>query len=665
MSEIKKSESVYLHDIPLDEAWKIFSDVLKAEGLWGVLGIEEIPLDENACGRVLAEPVFALRSSPHYHASAMDGFAVDAAITEGAMTSNPLEIKVGEKAKYVDTGDPIPDWANAVIPIENVESLDAAGNPCDGKDIRMPDRIRIRASAAPWSHVRPMGEDIVATQLILPAGQRLRPVDLGAAAAGGNSTLRVAKKPIVAILPTGTELVSVGECAGCGEITEFNSIVLAAQVKNWGGQTKRYGITKDDFNLICTHIQEAADESDLVLVNAGSSAGSEDFTSTAVQELGKLLVHGIAVRPGHPVILGLITRRSGANIGKSVPIIGVPGYPVSAAMTTEIFVEPLLRLWSGEPEAPAQTIQAEITRKVSSPAGDDDYLRVVVGEVNSRMLAAPLSRGAGVTTSLSRADGIVIIPRHTQGLEAGQKVDVRLYRPLHEIQGTIFTIGSHDMTLDILAQSLVRFKRRLVSANAGSLGGLIALSKGEAHFAGSHLLDPDSGDYNRSYIKKYLPETPVRLFRWVEREQGLLVKKGNPRNIHDLSDLKREGITYINRQRGSGTRILLDYWLGQLGIKPESIQGYGQEEYTHLGVAAAVLSGRADCGMAVQAAAAALDLDFIPLYAEDYQLVIPQQYCEDDLLRPLFALMGDLHFKKQIIAMPGYRVEHMGEEVTL
>lgn len=665
MNEKKKPNSVYLHDIPLDEARTAFLDALEAEGLRGLLGIEEIPLDENACGRVLAEPVFALRSSPHYHASAMDGFTLNASSTDGAMPSNPVEIKVGIQAKYVDTGDPIPDWANAVVPIENVEPLDAAGEMCTGDAVRTPDRIRIRASAAPWSHIRPMGEDIVATQLILPAGQKLRPVDLGAAAAGGNCTLRVARKPVVTILPTGTELVRVGENAECGEITEFNSIVLAAQVKSWGGQTLRYGITKDDFKLICDHIQDAADHSDLVLVNAGSSAGSEDFTSRAVEKLGTLLVHGIAVRPGHPVILGMIIKRSGENAGRKVPIIGVPGYPVSAAMTTEIFVEPLLRLWAGEPVTPAQSIQAEITRKVSSPAGDDDYLRVVVGQVNSKMLAAPLSRGAGVTTSLSRADGIVIIPRHTQGLEAGQKVDVRLYRPLHEIQGTIFTIGSHDMTLDILAQSISRFGRRLVSANAGSLGGLIALSKGEAHFAGSHLLDPESGDYNRSYIRKYLPDTPVRLFRWVEREQGLLVKKGNPKNILSLVDLNREDVIYVNRQRGSGTRVLLDYWLAKLGVIPDKIQGYMQEEYTHLGVAAAVLSGRADCGLAVQAAAAALDLDFIPLYAEDYQLVIPIKNCEDELLNPLFTLMSDPRFRQQILTMLGYKVDHMGEEVVL
>lgn len=665
MSEPLRKESVYLHDIPLDEARRVFNEALKAEGLWGLLGVEEIPLDENASGRVLAEPVFALRSSPHYHASAMDGYALSASATAGAMPSSPVEIPVGDQAKYVDTGDPIPDWANAVIPIEDVEPLDVSGKICNGDLIRKATRIRIRASVTPWSHVRPMGEDIVATQLILSSGQKLRPVDLGAAAAGGNSILRVARKPMVAILPTGTELVKVGENAQCGEITEFNSIVLAAQVMSWGGRTQRYGITRDDFKLICAHIQDAADHSDLVLVNAGSSAGSEDFTSRAVTELGTLLVHGIAVRPGHPVILGMIIRKSGDQAGKKVPIIGVPGYPVSAAMTTEIFVEPLLRMWAGEQQSAPQSIQAEITRKVSSPAGDDDYLRVVVGEVNSRILAAPLSRGAGVTTSLSRADGIVVIPRHSQGLEAGEKVEVKLYRPLHEIEGTIFTIGSHDMTLDVLAQSIARFGRRLVSSNAGSMGGLIAISKGEAHFAGSHLLDAADGDYNRSYIRKYLPGIPVRLFNWVEREQGLLVKKGNPKNITDLSALTRKDVTYVNRQRGSGTRVLLDYWLGRLGIKPEQIQGYLQEEYTHLGVAAAVLSGRADCGMAVQAAAAALDLEFIPLYAENYQLVIPVQYCDSDLLQPLFTLMQDAHFKKQIMTMPGYKVDHMGEEVPL
>jgi len=312
-----------------------------------VLGVETIPLDENALGRVTAESIWAKISSPHYHASAMDGFALRAITTNGALPSKPITLEIGSDAEYVDTGDPLPGWANAVVPIENVESLDELGGISD--EIRKPASIRIRASVAPWSHVRPLGEDIVATQLVLPAGHILRPVDLGATAAAGHQEMRVTRKPKVAILPTGTELVPIGSHLRAGDILEYNSLVLAAQIKSMGGEATRYPVTKDDFDLICQHVQEAAQDHDLILLNAGSSAGAEDFSAKVVEKLGQLLVHGVAVRPGHPVILGMVSQASGtmqSNLKAtpesriSVPIIGVPGYPVSAALKS-------ISLWNG------------------------------------------------------------------------------------------------------------------------------------------------------------------------------------------------------------------------------------------------------------------------------------------------------------------------------
>lgn len=657
------NDSFYLHDIPLEEAWQRFRLELQRIHAWSVLGEEEIGLDEHACGRVLAEPVIAERCSPHYHASAMDGFAVRSEQTLEAMPSKPVRLLCGEQAAYVDTGDPLPEWADAVIPIENIEPLSEAEQILSEDASRKAASIRLRAAVPPWSHVRPMGEDIVTSQLILPSGMKLRPVDLGAAAAGGVSKLRVAKKLKVSILPTGTELVEIGKNAKKGEITEFNSLVLAAQVNEWGGEAVRVPITPDQFDLLCERIQSAVNESDLVLINAGSSAGSEDFTAAAIRKLGKLLVHGIAVRPGHPVIIGTVPQSLSQGTQREIPVIGVPGYPVSAALTSEIFVEPLLRIWLGEPEYTPEILQAKLTRKINSSAGSDDYMRVVVGSVGGQMLAAPLNRGAGVITSLSKADGIVIVSRNTQGFEAGEMVNVRLYRPEWELKQTLFTIGSHDMTLDLLTQALSMHQRRLVSANAGSLGGLLALGRGEAHFAGSHLLNPETGEYNIDYINKYLKGTDVRLFDWVERIQGLIIRKGNPKNISSLEDLWRNDVVYINRQKGSGTRVLLDDAIRRSGKTCQGIKGYDREEYTHLGVAAAVSSGRADCGLGIQAAASALDLDFLPLFSEKYQLVIPKVYVDSDLLKPLMALMHDEQLKEQINAMPGYQAEHMGQEV--
>jgi len=681
--------SVYLHDIPLPQAQARLKDALIDANLWCVLGVETIPLDENALGRVTAEPVWAKVSSPHYHASAMDGFAVRAEDTSGAQPATPLVFELkDDSAKYVDTGDPLPEWSNAVLPIENVESLDENGQITSA--IRQPSSIRIRAAVAPWSHVRPLGEDIVATQLVLPAGHILKPVDLGAIAASGHQEIKVARKPKVAILPTGTELVPIGSRLKAGEILEYNSLVIAAQVKAMGGEPTRYPITKDDFDLICQRVEDASQIHDLVLLNAGSSAGAEDFSAKVVEKLGELLVHGVAVRPGHPVILGLINRKSSIANRKSnmeiasgtpapvggagderprndIPIIGVPGYPVSAALTIDIFVEPILAKWLGRKPLELPTETAILTRKLVSPAGDDDFVRVVLGKVGEKLLAAPLARGAGVITSLVQADGLAIIPSGIQGIEAGEKIQVRLYRSRSEIEKTILAIGSHDLTLDLLAQFLSEHDRRLASANVGSQGGLVALRRGEAHLAGSHLLNPETGEYNLSYIRQYMPNIPVKVLALVGREQGLIVRRGNPKGVKSLGDLSRSAagkdanvVRFINRQRGAGTRVLLDYHLNSMTISPGSIEGYNQEEYTHLGVAAAVASGRADCGLGIAAAAQALDLDFIPLFQERYDLVIPKQLAEDELLAPLFGLLADSAFRNAVSQLTGYDVSVMG-----
>ena len=659
--------SIYLHDIPLPEAQSRLEQALEEAGRWGVLAAEEIPLDESCLGRVLAEPVWAKISSPHYHAAAMDGFAVRAGDTDNAMPTSPVTLALGAQAVYVDTGDPLPGWANAVIPIENVEPLDAQGE--HSPDARRPAAIRIRAALPPWQHVRPLGEDIVATQLVLPAGHVLRPVDLGAIAACGHERVRVARKPRVAILPTGTELVPVGQPVRPGDIIEYNSLVMASQVNEWGGWATRYPITPDDFDQIRQRVIEAAQGHDLVLLNAGSSAGSEDFSARVVESLGELLVHGVAVRPGHPVILGMIDRGrlaqpAGQETQTKLPIIGVPGYPVSAALTGEIFVKPLIRRWLGlEPDEPL-TVRAELTRKVTSPAGDDDYLRVAVGRVGSRLLAAPLARGAGVITSLVRADGLAILPPGSQGLPSGAEVLVQLYRSPGELERTIFAIGSHDITLDVMAQFLAAKNRRLASANVGSQGGLVALRRGEAHLAGSHLLDPETGEFNLRSVREYLPGVAVTVVALVGRQQGLLVPRGNPKHIRALQDLARPDVTFVNRQRGAGTRVLLDYHLASLGIAAESVAGYRQEEYTHLAVAAAVASGRADCGLGIAAAAQALDLDFLPLFQERYDLVIPQEYYQSELLAPVLDLLHQAEFRQAIEALPGYDIEPMGDIIA-
>lgn len=649
MTNSTHQRNIYLHDVALDEALVNWHEALAELGLMAPLGTETIPLTQ-ALGRVTAQPVWARISSPHYHAAAMDGFAVRAEETRGATETRPLRLRLGEQAFPVDTGDPLPSQTNAVIMIEETHAVTQDGVAA----------IEIMATSAPWSYVRPMGEDMVATELVLPANHHLRPQDLGVIAGCGHHQVTVYRRPRVAILPTGTELIPVGQEPQPGDIIEYNSLVLGAQAEAAGCLVTRLPIVRDNYEAIKQAVADALQDHDLVAINAGSSAGSEDFTSSIVQDLGQLRVHGIAVRPGHPVILGVATVN-----GQGKALVGVPGYPVSAAMTFDLIVKPLLYLWQGlqPPEAP--TISANLTRKVHSPMGEDHFLRVTLGRVGDRVVATPLAGGAGVLMSLVKADGIVQIPRFSEGHQAGEAVRVALLRPLSSIDRTIVAIGSHDMTLDLLADQLRRKRPDLTlsSAHVGSLSGLLALQRGEAHLAGSHLLDEESGDYNVETIRRMLTPHGVQVvvLGFVNRQQGLIVPRGNPKGIRDLPDLLREEIVFVNRQRGAGTRVLLDYVLKQRGLNPRQISGYERQEYTHLAVAAAVKSGAADCGLGILAAARALELDFVPLFDERYDLIIPLQHYESDLLAPLLTLIREESFARSVQELGGYGVAQMGQ----
>jgi putative molybdopterin biosynthesis protein len=498
---------------------------------------------------------------------------------------------------------------------------------------------------------------MVATELILPEGHTLAPVDLGAIAGCGLSEVEVRRRPRVAVIPTGSELVPPGTSVRPGDIIEFNSLMLCGMIREWGGEAKRFDIVPDDFHKIKATVEEAIATHDVVVINAGSSAGSEDFTAAIVKELGELLVHGIAIRPGHPVVLGIARDR---------PVIGIPGYPVSAVITCDLLVKPVLYRLRGTAVPERLTLQATITRKIFSPLGEDEFLRVKVGRVGDKVVATPLSRGAGVIMSLVRADGIVRIPRFSEGVHAGETVTVELFRRPEEIEKTIVAIGSHDLTLDLLANLLQRKDPalHLSSTNVGSLAGLLALKRGETHVAGSHLLDEETGEYNLSYVERLLPGEKVIVLTLVHRDQGLILPKGNPKGITTLLDLTREDVAFVNRQKGAGTRVLLDYKLKELGIDPVQITGYEREEFTHLAVAAAVKAGAADVGLGILAAARALDLDFVPLLKERYDLIIPEPHYHNPLLRPLLDLIRSDEFKREVDALGGYDTSETGRVVN-
>ncbi|MCH8062041.1 MAG: molybdopterin biosynthesis protein [Chloroflexi bacterium] len=639
MTHQRGDRRYYLSDVPYEEALSKFLDALRAVGALSALAVETVPLS-RARGRVTAEPVWARRSSPHYDSAAMDGVAVRSRETTGATETSPLRLGIGQQAVWVDTGDPVPDGFDAVIMIEVVHQL---GD----------NEIEIYAPVAPYQHVRALGEDIVATELVLPENHILRPVDLGACAAAGLTELAVRKKPEVAIIPTGTELVPIGSEPKAGEIIEFNSLILGGLIEEWGADPTTLTPVPDDYDKLRTAVTDAISRYDVVIINAGSSAGSEDYTARLVEELGTLIAHGAAIRPGHPIVLSVVEGK---------PVMGIPGYPVSAALTCELFIKPLIEAMTGARMPRRKREAAVITRKVLSPMGEDEFLRVRLGRVGGRLLATPIQRGAGVIMSLVRADGLALIPRFSEGLDAGQEVDVELLRPIEEIEGTIVAIGSHDLTLDLLA-SMLRKRHpdsTLASSNVGSLGGLMALNRGEAHMAGTHLLDEETGEYNLSYVRRYVTGPEVVVMNLVHRVQGLIVPRGNPQKLATLDDLGHEGISFVNRQRGSGTRVLLDYKLKELNISKEAISGYEREEYTHLAVAAAVAGGKADVGLGILSAARAIDLDFVPLLSERYDLVIPSEYYQSELLQPLLDLINSDDFKSEVESLGGYDTSQTG-----
>ena len=636
----RRNRNYYLQDIPLAEAARKYEAALSAAGALRPTSSESLAL-ELAHGEVTDGPVWAVSSSPHYDAAAMDGVAVRSRETVGATETSPVRLAVGGQAVWVDTGDAMPDGFDAVIKVEVVHEIDER-------------TIEIRAPVPPYHDVRPLGEDIAATELVVPAGHTLRPQDLAACAQAGLTEVEVRRAPFVAVIPTGSELVPVGTAPEPGGIIESNSLMLAAMIAEWGGDADRREPVPDDLEQLREAVSSAVEDSDVVIVNAGSSAGAEDYTAQVIRELGDLVVHGVAVKPGHPVALGVVG---------DTPVLGIPGYAVSAALTTELFLKPIIERKLGISPRRRDKVRAAMTRKTPSSMGEDEYLRVRLGRVGDRLVATPIQRGAGVVMSLVRADGLAVSPRMSEGFDAGAEVEVELLRPAAELDGTIVATGSHDLALDLLASELHRLHpgRSLASANVGSLGGLLALSRGEAHLAGCHLLDEETGEYNTPFVRRYLGGQPAVLVNLAHRIQGLIVRPNNPKCISTLEDLVREDVAFINRQRGSGTRMLLDYLLKGEGIAHAGIRGYEREEYTHLAVAANVAGGRADTGMGILSAARAMGMDFVELATEQYDLVIPAEFYECGLLDPLLDLIRSGDFRRQMDALGGYDTSQSGE----
>lgn len=631
----------YLTNVPLRQAREEYLALLQSHGFGPKT--EVIPVFES-CGRVTARAVYAHICAPHYAASAMDGVAVCARDTFGATETTPVTL---QKEQYIvlDTGDPVPEDRDAVIMVEDIVKNE------DGS-------ITIHAAAAPWQHIRQIGEDVCAGEMILPSHMTVSPSAIGAMIAGGVLEIEVIAKPVVGIIPTGDEIIPPCTDPKPGDILEFNGSIFSAMVKSWGADAVVYPIVPDKFDQIKAMVAKAASECDMVILNAGSSAGREDFSARVIRELGEVLYHGIAMKPGKPAILGC----QGAK-----PILGVPGYPVSGIIVVEQLLKPLIDHWLKVPAVPSQYAQAILTRPVVSGLKYQEFVRVRMGYVGDRLMASPLSRGSGVVSSFMKADGILEVPQGLEGFEAGAEVTVRLLSPLEKLRNTLVVIGSHDPLLDEVADMLHLEDSSLFmsSSHVGSMGGIMAIRRGEAHAAGCHLLNTQDGSYNRSFMKKYFPRGDVKLVRCVGRQQGLMVARGNPLNIQKFSDIAAEGVRYVNRQKGSGTRILTDYLCKQENLDTSAIYGYDREELTHTSVAAQIVSGSADAGMGIYSAAKLYGLDFIPICIEEYDLIIPDHAWEAPMVRQLIATLKSDGFRDKILSLGGYTVENPGEIIPL
>ena len=620
----------YLNNLPLDEAKQKLFDHLTAVGF---AGRTETVAVTDACGRMIKNAAYAQICSPHYNASAMDGVAVKAETTFAASERTPVTLT---EADYVtvDTGDPLPDDCDAVI---MVEDLIDSGNGS----------YQIISSVYPWQNVRQVGEDICMGDMIAPSGTTLTPALCGALLAGGVTEIEVMKRPLVGVIPTGDEIVPPTSDPQKGDIIEFNSTVFKGMLDSFGANVKVYPITPDKKELIRAAVKTALNECDVVLVSAGSSAGRDDYTSEIIASLGTVLVHGIAVKPGKPAVLGEASGK---------PVIGLPGYPVSAIVIMDEIVSEVIARYYGKPNPTRVTVKAMLAKRIVSSLKYSEYVRVSLGRIGGKLIASPLPRGAGVITSFTKADGVLIVPQNCEGIEAGEEVEIRLYKPLNEIENTLIVTGSHDPLIDEVANFLAEQGApfRVCSTHVGSMGAIYAVRDGHAHMGGIHLLDTETGEYNKSYVEKYIPGGKAVTVKGVKRVQGLMVAPGNPLGVKAFKDVRN--LRYVNRQRGAGTRILCDYLLEQNGLSPEQINGYRNEEFTHTAVAALIAAGNADAGLGIYSAAKMYGLDFIPICDETYEFLIDGKYLDNPMVQAFLDVLYSAEFQKRLAEMGGYEV---------
>lgn len=593
----------------------------------------------NSIDRITSNAVFAIKSSPSFNCSAMDGIAVLSSKTHLASEINPLELQEGVDFEYINTGNPLKSCYDSVIMIEDCIT---SGN---GK-------IKIISPSHPWQHVRPVGEDISCGEMILKSQHQIRPLDIGALISGGIETLTVYKKPKIGIIPTGSELVEDAASLSFGKIIESNSRVFQGLIEKQGAIANRYKICHDNFDELKEAVSIASLENDILLINAGSSAGTKDFTLRVIESLGKVHTHGLSIKPGKPTILGFVN---------DTPVIGIPGYPASSFIVFDMIANPIIIMLSGKNnEKVTQKIEGTLTKRVVSSLKNTSFVRVSLGKVDDKLVVSPLSQNAGATMSLVKADGLLTIDRKLEGIDAGKKVLVDVYKPLDEIYKKLVSIGSHDVLMDILSDMI-----NVSSTHLGSMGGVFSLSRGECIIAPIHLLDESTGRYNDWVAEKFFPNKKMILIKGVKREQGLIVQKNNPKNINTFKDLTKSDIRFVNRQKGAGTRLLLDYNLKQFSIDANKINGYDREVTTHMALATMVKSDSVDVGLGIKSCATLSDLSFISVGYEDYDFLTTYDFYQKGYLNVLIETLKNNNFQSRVNEIGGYKFANSGNVIEL
>ncbi len=629
------TRNLYLKTVSVEEAYEIYQNALSK---LTALDTELIDVYDSI-GRLTSRAVYAVCNSPLYNAAAMDGICVESLKTKNASEENPLILKLGTDFKIVDTGDAIKPPYDAVIMAEDCIQIDE-------------NNIKINSPASGWENIRPIGEDIASGDMILPSNHKITPIDIGALIAGGIKSIECYKTKTVGIIPTGDEIVDLNDNLKEGDIVDSNSYMIKSLVEDLGGIGKRYDIVEDDYDKIKSKLLESINANDITIINAGSSAGTEDYTVHILREIGEVFVHGVSIKPGKPVILAIVNNK---------PVVGLPGYPLSAYINFNLFVKPLLFHVHDNGEE----VDAIISKRIVSSLKYREYVRVKIGKIDGKYIASPLNRGAASQMSMVRADGILVIPQNQEGIEAGSISKVRILNKNTNLSNTLLSIGSHDILMDIASDIMSRKYEdvSLSSTHVGSMGGLIALKRNETIIAPIHLLDEISGEYNISIIKEMFGEGKVSLIKGFDRIQGIMVKKNNPCNIKSIEDIVKH--RFVNRQKGAGTRVLLDYKLKLLNIDPSSIDGYEKEVSTHTAVAASVASPYIDCGLGVKSAADNMGLDFIEVGIEEYDFAVLTKNLEDPKVKKFIDVIKSTELKTRLDKLGGYSYSHLGNIINI